>query len=484
MNRASRALVCGCGAFCAAIAVGAPAFALEVPNADVEVASQVDPAVPTGWTTNAWGDFADGATFAWKDGGYNSTMCLRVQTTAPAKASGQGDAKWRSAPINVKGVGAVKVGDHYRSDRASRLLVGFYGPNDKTAYVELAAAASSTTWTAASGTATVPSWADTMRIMHVIEAPGWLETDAYTIAVPDPKDVPVPPAGSIAKVSVTFDDGWISAYNLLIPAMDERGLKATHFIVSDFLDRPGFGADYIGSEQLLDLANRGHEIASHSRMHIDQTTLHGAALNDDLAGSKANLQALHHQIVGFAPPFGQYNAEVSAAAAKHYTYLRTVKAGLNEKPYKTEELWGVVVHDKMQLDEFAKWVIDAAKTGHWVIFIYHRAAKEPPADSYVRPSAFEQQMDYLLRAKADVRPLGEVLGAWKWQKIIIEKPDIVTGKQLPLPAAAGKRTGYEEPTAISNGCIAGLGAGGFGAAFLLSFGLFCAGIGALWARRS
>ena len=110
LNRASRALVCGCGAFCAAIAVGAPAFALEVPNADVEVASQVDPAVPTGWTTNAWGDFADGATFAWKDGGYNSTMCLRVQTTAPAKASGQGDAKWRSAPINVKGVGAVKVG--------------------------------------------------------------------------------------------------------------------------------------------------------------------------------------------------------------------------------------------------------------------------------------------------------------------------------------------------------------------------------------
>ncbi len=437
------------------------ALAIELPNAGVETADPKDPTRPAGWSTSVWGDYVKISGFTWIKPGYEGQRALRVELKPADKAGACdcGDGKWWSDPLSVVGEDLLQIGDRYRSDRASKLMVLFERPASaekaaRKAWMKVAEVAAAKGWTAAEGTVQVPSWAQTMRVLHLIDGPGWLETDAYTVAVGEAAELPLPDKGKVPLVSITFDDGWVSAYHLLIPLMDERGLKGSHFIVSDFLDKPGYQADYIGSKQLIDLANRGHEIGSHSRLHDDQAKLDTATLRDDLTGSKVRLESFGANIVGFAPPYGSYNDGVLDESEKRYSYLRTVEAGLNAAPYKTRKLNAVVVHDTMPLPEFASWVIKAATEGKWLILLYHRAADDPPADSYVRPKAFAQQMDYLLAAKADVKPMGEVLGVWTHAPIVIEEPDIKTGKHLPVPDSPGKATGYREPPKPDSGCAA------------------------------
>lgn len=68
---------------------------------------------------------------------------------------------------------------------------------------------------------------------------------------------------SLDEIIFTFDDGGISAYEIVAPALEKRGLIGHFFIVSEMIGAPGFMA----TEQIKDLIARGHVIGSHSATH-------------------------------------------------------------------------------------------------------------------------------------------------------------------------------------------------------------------------
>lgn len=431
-----------------AVAVSLPALpagAALILNPSVETVA-ADGKGPASWEKGFWGDIK--ATFEWRKEGFDGDRSLRSVVTAGS----EGDAKWSSAFAKLNGEKRLRVENRYRSDVATRILVNFTGPNDKTAYIEVAKSPASATWAIGGGLVDVPSWAQQLRVMHLLEKPGYLDTDAWTAKAAEPGELDMPPAGTKPKISISFDDGWISGYNLLISQMLERDLRGTHFIVSDYIDKEGFQGDYMTTARVITLMQAEHEIGSHSINHDDHSKLSPSALEASLSQSKVKLANLGTDVVGFAAPYGAYDDAALAGFKKHYQYARTVKAGVNVKPYKMHELWGVVVHDAMEMTEFADWVVKAAKVDGWVIFIYHRAAKVPPADSFVRPESFAAQMDYLIKAKADVRPIGEVLDLWKSKPVIIEEKDVVTGKYLHPPDAVGSAGNYEQPTRPVDAC--------------------------------
>lgn len=64
-------------------------------------------------------------------------------------------------------------------------------------------------------------------------------------------------------VLLTFDDGGVSAHEIITPVLERYGFKGHFFIVSELIGMPGF----MSENQILDLLARGHMIGSHSATH-------------------------------------------------------------------------------------------------------------------------------------------------------------------------------------------------------------------------
>jgi peptidoglycan/xylan/chitin deacetylase (PgdA/CDA1 family) len=104
-------------------------------------------------------------------------------------------------------------------------------------------------------------------------------------------------------VRITFDDGNISDVRVALPALRERGLTATFFVVADRLEVPGF----LGREDLMTLKDAGMAIGSHGMHHQHWRTLHGEALHEELIDARKMLEtAVGGPVDEAACPFGSY----------------------------------------------------------------------------------------------------------------------------------------------------------------------------------
>lgn len=63
-----------------------------------------------------------------------------------------------------------------------------------------------------------------------------------------------------APICFTFDDGYISQYNLAAPLLERYGLRGSFAVIADLIDS---GASYMTWAQLRELRDRGHEINVH-----------------------------------------------------------------------------------------------------------------------------------------------------------------------------------------------------------------------------
>lgn len=81
--------------------------------------------------------------------------------------------------------------------------------------------------------------------------------------VDDPNLVVIPWDGHAAAVSLTFDDGDPTHYDVAAPVLDARGVKGTFFIVTNTVE--SLGASGIAGFEAL--ADNGHELANHTISH-------------------------------------------------------------------------------------------------------------------------------------------------------------------------------------------------------------------------
>ena len=155
----------------------------------------------------------------------------------------------------------------------------------------------------------------------------WLEENGYTAvtlvqvqnAWYDGGTLPPKP------IVLSFDDGVLGQYLFGMPILEEKGWAGQ-------LNLKAEGSD-LSSEQVRKMYRAGWEIASHTITHPDLTTLDAAGLEQELAGSKAQLEKqLGVEIVNFCYPAGQYNDTViEAVKAAGYRGATTVNPGLGEK---------------------------------------------------------------------------------------------------------------------------------------------------------
>jgi peptidoglycan/xylan/chitin deacetylase (PgdA/CDA1 family) len=404
-------------------------------NGAVEEATQGQPHEPRFWTADAWGTVE--AEFDYiKDG--ESGWGLRVEVTS---VDG-GDAKWISDYVEIGDAYALLVGDSYRGDGESSLLVQAIGKEGESLWLSASVVGPADQWGEARGLVQLPEWTTTVRLAHSVLQVGWLETDSYFI-----QPITKAEEGPLLlgpKVSIAFDDGWVSSLFIGAPILEEYGYRASFYICTDWVDKPGFQGDYMTSKQLKTLAKQGHEIGSHSRIHSNLTEMSFDEKRSQVEDSFEALASLGHFAAGFAPPLGAFDGEISALVEGRYDYLRTVKNGVNQQPYKAYDLRTVVVTRQMKASDVRAWVDLSASEGSWLILLYHRFTVDEMQDgqTFQSPEQFRTVLDILVERDAIVLPIGEMLGVWV--------PESYEGFGDPTYTVKG----FEQPEVGSSGCSA------------------------------
>ncbi|HUK32955.1 MAG TPA: polysaccharide deacetylase family protein [Vicinamibacterales bacterium] len=131
-------------------------------------------------------------------------------------------------------------------------------------------------------------------------------------------------------VAISFDDGDASCYTIAAPLLERHGLRGLFFVVTGWIGRPGF----MTADELCDLVRRGHAVHSHSRTHPKLSSLTPAEMDDELSGSKADLEALvGRPVTQVSIPGGAYDDRVIEAARRAgYEAVFTSVEGYNQQP--------------------------------------------------------------------------------------------------------------------------------------------------------
>ncbi len=128
----------------------------------------------------------------------------------------------------------------------------------------------------------------------------------------------------VGKVAViTFDDGYFDTYDQALPILNTFGFSATCYVVSK---RMGQYNDWdsaelkvekqlMSEEQVRAWHEAGMEVGAHSRTHPRLSQCTDEELQVELAGSKADLEALTGApVTQFCYPYGDLEARVADAA--------------------------------------------------------------------------------------------------------------------------------------------------------------------------
>lgn len=134
-------------------------------------------------------------------------------------------------------------------------------------------------------------------------------------------------------VGLTFDDGYTSMLDTVVPELARRGFGATAFIISGLIGRTnewdaGPVWPLLGAAGVAELAAAGIEIGSHSATHPHLAGLPAPRQAAEAADSRARLEdLLSAPVRGFAYPYGSMDgAARRAVGAAGYEYACAVRA--------------------------------------------------------------------------------------------------------------------------------------------------------------
>lgn len=136
---------------------------------------------------------------------------------------------------------------------------------------------------------------------------------------------------------ITFDDGYVDTLEQALPVLNTFGFSATCYVVSG---RTGEHNDWdaaalnvrkelMSNEQVKAWQTAGMEVGAHSRTHPRLTACTDAELQSELAGSKADLEALTGApVTQFCYPYGDLDVRVADAVRQAgYSAATTTQRG-------------------------------------------------------------------------------------------------------------------------------------------------------------
>ena len=148
---------------------------------------------------------------------------------------------------------------------------------------------------------------DFAKQMAYLADNGFEAIDFYdlSLAIADKRQLPEKP------VIISLDDGYADNYENAFPILQEHGMQATFFVVTQFIDEGREG--YLDWEMVKEMAAAGMRIEPHSKTHPDLSIAEREYVIYEALGSQETIAA--H--IGYTPryfcyPGGDYNDETIA----------------------------------------------------------------------------------------------------------------------------------------------------------------------------
>jgi glycosyltransferase involved in cell wall biosynthesis/peptidoglycan/xylan/chitin deacetylase (PgdA/CDA1 family) len=136
-------------------------------------------------------------------------------------------------------------------------------------------------------------------------------------------------------VLLTFDDAYSDLAKYVLPVLRHYGFRAGVFAVTKRLGGTNTwdetGHPLMNEEQIRYWAAQGIEFGAHSRTHPNLTSLAGAALAEEIDGSKNDLESVvGSPVLSFAYPYGSHSQIVRGRVRDLFKMAFTVEEGLND----------------------------------------------------------------------------------------------------------------------------------------------------------
>lgn len=138
--------------------------------------------------------------------------------------------------------------------------------------------------------------------MEYLAANGYTTVDLYdvTLAIVNQRQLPPKP------VVITVDDGYRDFYDNAFPVLRELGLKATLFVITDYVDRGE--PNYVSWAMVEEMAQAGIRIEPHSKSHVNMNGRGRDFLIWEMLGSRETVEAhIGYTPRYFAYPGGRYD---------------------------------------------------------------------------------------------------------------------------------------------------------------------------------
>lgn len=165
-------------------------------------------------------------------------------------------------------------------------------------------------------------------------------------------------------VALTFDDGFASFHERVLPLLRKHACTATLFVTTGWIADAGRHAAgrrpgrMLTWSQIAEAAADGIEIGAHSHAHPELDQLGRKELRAELTVSKTLLEdALATSVTGLAYPFGYSNVAVRRAALEAgYTYACAVRNAMASRQHDPLALPRLTIKASTSEDAFVQAV--------------------------------------------------------------------------------------------------------------------------------
>jgi len=131
-------------------------------------------------------------------------------------------------------------------------------------------------------------------------------------------------------VLITFDDGYVDNYNVAYPILQKYNLKATIFVITDFVGNNG---RYLSWKQVREMHNNGFNFQSHTLSHMLLANVSDEEVLSQLIKSREGIEwRLKEKVEYLAYPGGAYDPRtIELAKQAGYRAAFTINLGRDTK---------------------------------------------------------------------------------------------------------------------------------------------------------
>jgi peptidoglycan/xylan/chitin deacetylase (PgdA/CDA1 family) len=224
------------------------------------------------------------------------------------------------------------------------------------------------------------------------------------IPLPSPTLIPPPVLTPESRlITLSFDDAFYNQYEVALPVLVKYGFRASFGVITDYIGKGHSLMEYMGEDELRELAAWGMDIASHTKNHPDLTgDLSDGQLRSEIIDSKLDLENMGFSVSTMLYPYYKYNDKV-IEYVREAGYV-CARAGWSKEmvlDITTDEpdakyhinAWQISDQD---MDTF-KIIVGRASRNSVVSLVYHLIAYEGPETTSTDVANFYKQMAYLER---------------------------------------------------------------------------------------